>query len=105
MEIQKLVKDYYTKWEALGQWRTPNLADCLDFVATEVAEAIDKRLRTWGNHYVRNHPLGEDTVPADIASEIADVVIMCCVAMDILDYSLEGMIQRKLKKMDAQRMS
>jgi hypothetical protein len=35
------------------QWQEPNLTDCLDFMATKVAEAIDKCLRLSAG-YVRN---------------------------------------------------
>lgn len=107
MGIQKLVRDYYTKWEAVHQWRAPNFADCLDFMATEVAEAIDKRLRCsmWNRlPYVRNNESDEEIDLIDIATEVFDAIMMGCIALDILGFDLMEVAQAKLEKMDAQRM-
>ena len=41
MDIQDVIRQHRTKWIEAKQWKDPNLADCLDFMATEVAEAID----------------------------------------------------------------
>ena len=62
MSIQELVRLHRRKWTEAGQWQDPNLTDCLDFMATEVAEAIDKRLRRsparWLSTVASNRPSG-----------------------------------------------
>jgi hypothetical protein len=53
MDIQTVVRAHRKKWMEADQWQEPNLTDCLDFMATKVAEAIDKCLRLSAG-YVRN---------------------------------------------------
>lgn len=99
--IQDLIKQYYTEWESRGEWVTPGLSDCLDFMVTEVAEAIDKRLR-WNQHsYVRNHKWGTDA--RGVAIEVFDAIMMGCIALDILGFDLEEVARDKLQRMDEAR--
>ena len=83
------------------QWREPNLADCLDFMATEVAEAIDKRLRMSAD-YVRNTAEPRPS-PEDIGVEIFDAIMMGCIALDLLGLELDAMARTKLEMMDRKK--
>ena len=103
MGIQRLVRDYYTEWQLHGgRWGMPTLPDCLDFMMTEVAEAIDLRLRTMPV-YIRNNPSNRPQ-PSDIATEIFDAIMMGCIALDILGFDLMEVAEAKLEKMDRKRM-
>lgn len=97
MNLQQLIREHRAKWIDAGQWRDPNLTDCLDFMATEVAEAIDKRLRT--ADYVRNHA---EPIPSaeEMGIEIFDAIMMGCIALDLLHLDLETIAQTKLARMD-----
>ena len=97
-EIQALVREHRQKWIAAKQWQEPNLADCLDFMATEVAEAIDKRLRT-SPGYVRNSAEGAPS-GLDIGVEVFDAILMGCVALDLLGLDLNTVAHMKLDVMD-----
>ena len=98
MSIQHLVRRHRHKWIEAGQWREPNLTDCLDFMATEVAEAIDKRLRT-SPGYVRNTAKDEPTA-LEMGIEIFDAIMMGCIALDLLGLDLEEVAALKLAQMD-----
>jgi len=101
MDIQALVREHREKWIAARQWQEPNLADCLDFMATEVAEAIDKRLRTTAG-YVRN---SAEAAPSalDIGVEVFDAILMGCVALDLLGLDLNTVARFKLEAMDRKK--
>lgn len=101
MNIQNLIREHRQKWIDAGQWQEPNLTDCLDFMATEVAEAIDKRLRQ-STGYVRNHA---EPSPAaeDLGTEVFDAILMGCVALDLLGLDLETIARAKLEAMDRKR--
>lgn len=101
MGIQELVRRHRKKWIAIEQWEEPDLADCLDFMATEVAEAIDKRLRL-SSSYVRNADEPKPT-PEQIGVEIFDAIMMGCVALDLLGLDLDTIAEDKLMLMDAKR--
>ncbi len=98
MNLQQLIRDHRNKWMEVEQWQEPNLADCLDFMATEVGEAIDKRLRMSAG-YVRNHakpPPSEE----ELGIEIFDAIMMGCIALDLLNLDLETIARLKLERMD-----
>jgi hypothetical protein len=101
MNIQELVRRHRQKWTAAGQWQDPNLTDCLDFMATEVAEAIDKRLRL-SAAYVRNNA---EPPPSslELGIEILDAIMMGCIALDLLDLDLDEVAAIKLRQMDAKK--
>ena len=101
MSIQHLVRRHRHKWIEAGQWREPNLTDCLDFMATEVAEAIDKRLRL-STGYVRNN---KEAAPSamDIGIEVFDAIMMGCIALDLLELDLEDVAAAKLAAMDRKK--
>lgn len=101
MDIQDVVRQHRRKWVAANQWKDPNLTDCLDFMATEVAEAIDKRLRMSAN-YVRNN-LEPKSSPMDIGIEIFDAIMMGCIALDLLDLDLKAIARVKLEMMDRKK--
>lgn len=101
MDIQAVVREHRKKWIEANQWQDPNLADCLDFMATEVAEAIDKRLRLSAG-YVRNTAKPEPS-PLDIGIEVFDAIMMGCIALDLLDLDLDAIAQAKLEMMDERR--
>jgi hypothetical protein len=101
MNIQDVVRKHRAKWVEANQWQDPNLADCLDFMATEVAEAIDKRLRMSPN-YVRNNVEPKPS-PVDIGIEIFDAIMMGCIALDLLDLDLNAIAQIKLEMMDRKK--
>jgi hypothetical protein len=98
--VQDLVRRYTTAWKAKGQWVQPNFTDALDFAATEIAETIDLRLRR--TSYVRNN---DQDVPSnvEIATELFDCIMMCCVALDILGIDLMRVAEMKLERMDEKR--
>ncbi len=98
MSIQHLVRRHRQKWIEAGQWQEPNLTDCLDFMATEVAEAIDKRLRT-SPGYVRNTSEGKPTA-LEMGVEVFDAIMMGCIALDLLGLDLEEVAALKLAQMD-----
>ncbi|MDX9833089.1 MAG: hypothetical protein RBU35_22665 [Anaerolineae bacterium] len=101
MSIQELVRLHRRKWTEAGQWQDPNLTDCLDFMATEVAEAIDKRLRR-SPAYVRNNAEPE---PGDLEMgvEIFDAIMMGCIALDLLGLDLGEVAAHKLHEMDVKK--
>jgi hypothetical protein len=101
MNIQHLIRQHRQKWAAAGQWDDPDLTDCLDFMTTEVAEAIDKRLRT-SPRYVRNTDKAKPS-PKDIGIEVFDAIMMGCIALDILGLDLDAVAREKLALMDAKR--
>jgi hypothetical protein len=98
LNLQALIRQHRQKWIKAGQWSDPNLTDCLDFMATEVAEAIDKRLRT-APQYTRNHT---KPIPSaqEIGVEVFDAIMMGCLALDLLDLDLEEIARLKLEEMD-----
>jgi hypothetical protein len=98
MSIQHLVRNHRRRWIEAGQWQEPNLADCLDFMATEVAEAIDKRLRT-STGYVRNSAEPQPTA-LEMGVEVFDAIMMGCIALDLLELDLEEVAALKLGRMD-----
>jgi len=101
MSIQDTIREHRRKWIEAEQWQDPNLTDCLDFMATEVAEAIDKRLRM-SKGYVRNNK--EPTPSAEaLGIEVFDAIMMGCIALDLLDLDLETIARKKLKKMDKKK--
>jgi len=101
LDIQDVVRRHRKKWIEAKQWNEPNLTDCLDFMATEVAEAIDKRLRLSAN-YVRNNEEPEPS-PMDIGIEIFDAIMMGCIALDLLDLDLDAVARMKLEMMDRKK--
>jgi hypothetical protein len=101
MNIQHTVRAHRQKWIEAGQWQDPNLADCLDFMATEVAEAIDKRLRTSAG-YVRNHAEPVPS-PLDLGTEVFDAIMMGCIALDLLGLDLDEVARLKLEAMDRKK--
>jgi hypothetical protein len=103
MNIQQLVREHRSKWIEARQWEEPNLTDCLDFMATEVAEAIDKRLRMSAG-YVRNHAEPPPS-PVELGVEIFDAIMMGCIALDLLNLDLETIARLKLERMDRKKGS
>jgi hypothetical protein len=101
MNIQDVVRKHRNKWIEADQWTDPNLTDCLDFMATEVAEAIDKRLRLSAS-YVRNSKEPKP-LPVDIGIEVFDAIMMGCIALDLLDLDLNAIAQMKLEMMDEKK--
>lgn len=101
MDIQRRIREHRTKWIDANQWDDPDLTDCLDFMATEVAEAIDKRLRT-SDRYTRNTDKAVPT-PKDIGIEVFDAIMMGCIALDLLGLDLDAIAKEKLAAMDAKR--
>jgi hypothetical protein len=101
MNIQKRIRTHRKRWAQIDQWQDPDLTDCLDFMATEIAEAIDKRLRT-SPRYTRN--TRQDTpTPEDIGTEVFDAIMMGCIALDLLGLDLEDIAKNKLELMDRKR--
>ncbi len=101
MSLQQLVRDHRRKWIEAQQWQDPNLADCLDFMATEVAEAIDKRLRMSAG-YVRNNAEPPPS-PVELGIEVFDAIMMGCIALDLLGLDLETIARMKLERMDQKK--
>lgn len=101
MKLQERLRERRQRWIAAGQWMEPNLTDCLDFMVTEVAEAVDKRLRS-GEGYVRNNtkPLASRL---EIGIEVFDAIMMGCIALDLLELDLEEVAEIKLQRMDEKR--
>lgn len=102
LNLQYLIKSYYTQWIRVGKHKLPNLTDCLDFMMTEVCEAIDLRLRR--ESYVRNNP--RDNIPTDeeLGIEIFDAIMMGSIALDILGLDLQKVAIKKLEYMHKKRM-
>ena len=101
MSIQDVVRRHRQKWIEAGEWQEPNLTDCLDFMATEVAEAIDKRLRT-SPGYVRNSTEPRPTA-LEIGVEVFDAIMMGCIALDLLELDLQEVAALKLGRMDEKK--
>jgi hypothetical protein len=101
MTIQERVRLYRSKWIEAGQWQDPNLTDCLDFMATEVAEAIDSRLRMTAG-YMRNTSQPTPTT-VDIGIEVFDAIMMGCIALDLLGLDLDEIAAMKLQRMDEKK--
>ena len=101
MNIQERIRSHRQRWAEIDQWQDPDLTDCLDFMATEVAEAIDKRLRT-SNRYTRNTKKDIPT-PEEIGTEVFDAIMMGCIALDLLDLDIEEIARAKLAHMDRKR--
>ena len=101
MSIQDTVRRHRIKWTEAGQWKDPNLTDCLDFMATEVAEAIDKRLRR-SPDYVRNNAEPQPS-KMELGIEVFDAIMMGCIALDLLDLDLETIAREKLERMDKKK--
>lgn len=99
--IQELVRIHRTRWIEANQYVMPDLADALDFMLTEVAEAMEKRLRQ--SDYIRNNPRTEPVLDHDIGIEIFDAVMMGCNALDILGLDLMELAREKLAYMDKKR--
>lgn len=101
MDIQDTIREHRKKWTAAGQWQDPNLTDCLDFMATEVAEAIDKRLRLTRD-YVRN---SAEPAPSalELGTEVFDAIMMGCIALDLLGLDLDKVARLKLEAMDRKK--
>ena len=101
MELQTMIREHRGKWIEVGQWEEPDLTDCLDFMVTEVAEAIDKRLRMSAG-YVRNH---EEPAPSskELGVEIFDAIMMGCIALDLLGLDLNEIAREKLGRMDQKK--
>ncbi len=104
MDLQRTIRQYRRRWLDAGQWQDPlDLGDCLAFMLTEVAEAIDAHLRT-KDGYVRNHRRPSPT-PRQIAAEVFDAIMMGVIALDILGLELDDVAREKLAWMDAQRVA
>ena len=103
LNLQYLIKSYYTQWMQVGKHKLPDLTDCLDFMMTEVAEAIELRLRRVP--YVRNNP--RDDIPTDeeLGIEIFDAIMMGSIALDILGLDLQQIATKKLEYMHNKRMN
>ena len=101
MSVQDKIRGHRQKWIEADQWQDPNLTDCLDFMATEVAEAIDKRLRLSAS-YVRNNAKPEPS-PIDIGIEVFDAIMMGCIALDLLHLDLDEIAAIKLQMMDEKK--
>lgn len=94
--VQRMVRSFVGDWEQDGTWVMPNLADALEFMTCEAAEAMDARLRF--SSYRRNNKKNVEI--EDIAEEIFDTVMMACIALDILGFDLIDVGYYKLEKMD-----
>jgi hypothetical protein len=101
MNLQELVRLHRRKWTEAGQWQDPNLTDCLDFMATEVAEAIDKRLRQ-SAAYTRNNAEPPPSA-LEMGVEVFDAIMMGCIALDLLGLDLEEVAATKLREMDVKK--
>jgi hypothetical protein len=101
MSLQQLIRSHREKWIAAEQWQDPDLTDCLDFMMTEVAEAIEKRLRMRPG-YVRNHDRPAPT-KVELGIEVFDAIMMGCIALDLLELDLEQLAATKLKRMDRKK--
>jgi NTP pyrophosphatase (non-canonical NTP hydrolase) len=75
-DLQTLVKDLAGLWESWGQWQELALPrDSIEFMVTELGEAIDARIRVESEAYTRNNP-DNGLTWADVDVEVGDVVIM-----------------------------
>ncbi len=101
LNIQELVRSYYTQWIQVNKHVLPDLADCLDFMATEVSEAIELRLRR--GPYFRNNPRQEIPVDEEIGIEVFDAIMMGCIALDLLGLDLKEVALKKLGYMHEKR--
>lgn len=101
MNVQELIRQHRTQWIEAKKWSEPNLTDCLDFMVTEVSEAVEKRLRM-SPEYVRNNT---EPIPSkeDLGIEIFDAIMMGCIALDLLDLDLETIAHKKLDYMDRKK--
>lgn len=91
--MQEEVAEYVAHWEATTDWSRPTITDGLDFLVTEVAEAVDARLRL-NSRYVRGRQ-DEST----IIDELADVVFMAYICAIVLGEDLDRAVQETLEKL------
>lgn len=75
-ELRTLVNAHLDKWLAAGKYVLPEEHDCLEFIVTEAAEALQAKMRI-NPHYVRNNPMAASE--RDIAVELFDTMTMCLV--------------------------
>jgi len=101
--VQQLVKSYYEIWAKAHKIVVPDLTDCLDFMVTECAEAVDVRLRLSGSLYTRSHPKVKSI--HNLAEELFDVVFMACIALDIIGYDLMDLAKNQLREKHRDIMS
>lgn len=92
---QSLLRKLVVLWKSHGGWSEPDLTDSIDFLATEVAEVIDARLRLTGD-YVRQH--GGQGSAHEIAQELGDVFLMAMVTCEILGVSAQDVFLSTLRK-------
>jgi len=89
-------------WNSIGKWKEPCLQDSLMFAQTELGEAFDAYLRTFGNDgFVRNN--AKDVGTQDLATELWDTIFMCMVALDQLEVNVADVAEKKLSEMSSKR--
>ncbi len=102
LNIQYLIRGYYTQWMHVNKHKLPDLTDCLDFMVTEVSEAIELRLRR--SDYVRNNPRDKSPTDEELGTEVFDAIMMGCIALDIMGLDLQEIAVKKLEYMHKKRM-
>ena len=91
--------EHFENLEMEGKWICPDLTDCLDFMACEVSEAMDLRLRR--KNYCRNNPRTTVVTDEEIATEIFDAILMGIIAVEeILGQDLLEIAKAKLEEMN-----
>lgn len=98
---QKTINFLTTKWTNAGQWQQPDTDNALLFALTELGEAVEcwQRMKTG---FVRNNPRTPENVDA-MATELADVALMCYVAAASIGRDLDAALSNKLLEMDEKR--
>ncbi len=98
--VQSEIKIIIEHWIENEGFFLPTQPDCLDFIATEAAEAIDARLRL-GSGYLRNNP-GRTTVH-DIDNEVAQVIFMCLIWFNLREVNAGDVLWSMVRDMDRKR--
>lgn len=99
-QIQDYIAALTQEWESRGKWVYPDQVDCLDFIVTEISEAIEERLRL--KSYVRNNERPQAGLEA-IDKEVGDVLFMAFMWFIIRGESAAGVLLQKMQEMDDKR--
>jgi hypothetical protein len=106
-DLQGIIEALAEEWQVAGKWDPPNGKDCISFMVTEAAEALDETLRAFNPNYVRNNPRGGsvEEILARADEEVADTIIMGLRWFNLRNKSALGPIVDKLRKMDQKKKS
>lgn len=99
MDIQQEIRMYRQKWITLDKWQDPDVKDCILFLVSEVGEVTDALLRAKQGYHRNNER------QVDLSKELAQVVMMATIALDLMDEKLNDVLLSVLDEMDKKRVN